>query len=137
MCIPSDILSFASSEEGNQTTTVTLGDTENGLMQFSEEYMDVSTATQDGYHMMHVNEDGGFEQIENDGSVWAFSPGDPVEIKLVPDEGYHVRSFTIKDASDGNVMFRSIFIPLPDMKNKFASTHPPRSFNSKSYHIEM
>lgn len=122
MCIPSGILSFASAEKGSQITTVTLGDTENGLMQFSEGCLDASTASQNGYHMMQVNEDGEFEQIENDGSVWAFSPGDTVEIELIPDEGYHVRSFTIKNASDGSVM-----ADKKTMDNVFSFTMPNAS----------
>ena len=56
---------IASAEETdtNTVTTVTLADTENGLMQFSEECMDASTANQDGYHMVQVGEDGQMKQI--------------------------------------------------------------------------
>lgn len=67
MCIPAGILNFAEAEEENTVTTVTLADTENGIMQFSEDSMESSTASQDGYHMVPVNEAGELEQVENDG----------------------------------------------------------------------
>ena len=73
MCIPAGIVNIASAEES--VTTVTLADTENGLMQFSQECMDTSTANQDGFHMVQVSEDGELDQIENDGSIWAFNAG--------------------------------------------------------------
>ena len=71
MCLPAGLVNIASAEETdtNTVTTVTLADTENGLMQFSEECMDASTANQDGYHMVQVGEDGQMKQIENDGSI--------------------------------------------------------------------
>ena len=77
MCIPVGIVNIASAEESdtNTVTTVTLADTENGLMQFSQECMDTSTANQDGFHMVQVSEDGELDQIENDGSIWAFNAG--------------------------------------------------------------
>ena len=104
MCIPAGILNFAEAEEENTVTTVTLADTENGFMQFSEDSMESSTASQDGYHMVQVNEAGELEQVENDGSMWAYNPGDFVEVELFPDDGYNVKSFMIKDASTGDVM---------------------------------
>lgn len=61
MCIPSGILNFAETGEQNVITTATLSDVENGFMQFSEESINTSTASQDGYNMMQVNEDGEFE----------------------------------------------------------------------------
>ena len=70
MCIPAGILNFAEAEEENTVTTVTLADTENGFMQFSEDSMESSTASQDGYHMVQVNEAGELEQVENDGAMW-------------------------------------------------------------------
>lgn len=56
MCIPAGIVNIASAEENdtNTVTTVSLSDTENGLMQFSEECMDASTANQDGYHISRL-----------------------------------------------------------------------------------
>lgn len=98
MCIPSGILSFAEAGEQNVITTATLSDVENGFMQFSEESMNASTASQDGYNMMQVNDDGEFEKIENDGSIWAFNFGDTVEVELIPDNGYHVKVFSIAHA---------------------------------------
>ena len=106
MCIPAGIVNIAAAEENGTgtVTTVTLTDTDNGLMQFSQECMDASTASQDGYHMVQVGEDGQMEQMENDGSMWAFNAGDKVEVELVPDDSYNVQSFTIKDAGTGNIM---------------------------------
>jgi len=45
MCIPAGLVNIASAEENdtNTVTTVTLTDTENGLMQFSEECMNIDT----------------------------------------------------------------------------------------------
>lgn len=96
MCIPTGIVNIAHAAESNPdgSYTVTLADTENGLMQFSEECMNNSTASQDGYQMMQVNEDGEMQQIENDGSLWAFSKNDNVVIELLPNEGYFVESIT-------------------------------------------
>lgn len=106
MCIPAGIVNIAVAEENdaNTVTTVSLSDTENGLMQFSEECMKSSTAKQDGYQMLQVDEDGQMNEIENDGSIWAFNAGDKVEVELLPDEEYNVKSFTIKDSSSGDVM---------------------------------
>ncbi|MCM1233301.1 MAG: VaFE repeat-containing surface-anchored protein [Ruminococcus flavefaciens] len=105
MCIPSGVISVASAEEtGSTATTVTLADTENGMMQFSEECMENSTAEQSGYQMIQVNDEGEAEQIENDGSLWAFNKGDMVEVELISDEGYNVESFAIKAADTGDVM---------------------------------
>ncbi len=106
MCLPAGLVNIASAEETdtNTVTTVTLADTENGLMQFSEECMDASTANQDGYHMVQVGEDGQMKQIENDGSIWAFNAGDSVEVELLPNENYEVGSFSVKDAASGNVL---------------------------------
>lgn len=106
ICIPTGILNIANATEmeSNGEYTVTLTDTVNGTMQFSETCMESSTATQDGYRMVQINEDGELVEIENDGSLWAFMQGDNVEIELVPDEGYKISSFTIKNASTGKVM---------------------------------
>ena len=104
MCIPSGILSFAEAGEQNVITTATLSDVENGFMQFSEESMNASTASQDGYNMMQVNEDGEFEKIENDGSIWAFNFGDLVEVELFPDNGYYIKSFSIFDSENGDIL---------------------------------
>lgn len=99
MCVPSGILNFAeASEPEGMTVTATLSETENGIIQFSEESMNASTASQDGYNMMQVNDDGEFEKIENDGSIWAFNFGDTVEVELIPDNGYHVKVFSIAHA---------------------------------------
>ncbi|MCM1219380.1 MAG: VaFE repeat-containing surface-anchored protein [Lachnospiraceae bacterium] len=107
MCIPSGLLSLSyateTSSDGSFTVTLTEGDG-NGTMQFSEECMEASTATQDGYHMMTVNENGELEEVDNDGSVWAFSKGDIVEIELIPNSGYQVSSFSIKNPTTGNLM---------------------------------
>lgn len=43
-------------------------------------------------------------QIENDGSIWAFKEGDTVEIETIPGDGYHVESFTVKDSSSGDIV---------------------------------
>lgn len=107
MCIPAGIVNIANAEENNTNTvtTVTLSDScDNGIMQFSEECMESSTAGQDGYHMVQVGEDGEMNQIENDGSIWAFSQGDFIEIQLIPDEGYNVNSFSIKDSASGDIL---------------------------------
>lgn len=124
MCIPAGIVNIAVAEENdaNTVTTVSLSDTNNGLMQFSQECMDASTANQDGFHMVQVNEDGELEQIENDGSIWAFSPNDHVEIELIPDDGYNVKSFTVKSADTGDVMAHK-----ETMDNVFSFTMPDRS----------
>ena len=83
MCIPAGIVNITSAAQSNPdgSYTVTLADTENGLIQFSEESMANSSASQDGYQMMHINDDGEMEQIENDGSIWAFKEGDTVEYR--------------------------------------------------------
>ena len=122
MCIPAGILNFAEAEEENTVTTVTLADTENGFMQFSEDSMESSTASQDGYHMVQVNEAGELEQVENDGSMWAYNPGDFVEVELFPDDGYNVKSFMIKDASTGDVMAKK-----ETRDNIFSFTMPNKS----------
>lgn len=103
MCVPTGILTIANATESNPngSYTVTLTDTENGLIQFSEESMANSTASQDSYQMMQVNEDGEMEQIENDGSLWAFSEGDNVEVELIPDDGFYVESLILKDSESG------------------------------------
>lgn len=105
MCVPSGILNFAeASEPEGMTVTATLSETENGIIQFSEESMNASTASQDGYNMMQVNEDGEFEKIENDGSIWAFNFGDLVEVELFPDNGYYVKSFSVFDSESGDIL---------------------------------
>lgn len=106
MCIPAGIVNVTHAVESNPdgNYTVTLTDTENGLIQFSEESMNNSSASQDGYQMMHINDDGEMEQIENDGSLWAFKAGDDVEIECIPDEGYYVESLTLKDSETGKTL---------------------------------
>lgn len=102
MCIPTGILNLAyAAETDSGSYTVALTEPENGIMQFSEACMEASTATQDGYHMVKIGSDGEAEQIENDGSLWAFSKNDEVEIELIPAEGYEVASLAIKDAGTG------------------------------------
>lgn len=124
MCIPAGIVNIAAAEENDASTmtTVSLSDTNNGLMQFSQECMDASTANQDGFHMVQVDENGELNQVENDGSIWAFSPNDAVEIELIPNDGYHVKSFTIKSADTGDVMAHK-----ETMDNVFSFTMPDRS----------
>lgn len=103
MCIPAGIVNVSHAVASNPdgSYTVTLTDTENGLIQFSEQSMNDSTASQDGYQMMHISDDGEMEQIENDGSLWAFKAGDNVEIECIPDEGYYVESLSLKDSETG------------------------------------
>ena len=124
MCIPAGIVNIANAEENDTdtVTTVTLSDTDNGIMQFSQECIDASTADQDGYHMVQVGEDGELDQIENDGSIWAFNAGDKVEVELVPDDEYNVKSFTIKDSNSGDVMAHK-----ETMDNVFSFTMPNQS----------
>ena len=124
MCIPTGIVNIANAEENDTdtVTTVTLSDTDNGIMQFSQECIDASTADQDGYHMVQVGEDGELDQIENDGSIWAFNAGDKVEVELVPDDEYNVKSFTIKDSNSGDVMAHK-----ETMDNVFSFTMPNQS----------
>ena len=50
---------------------------------------------------MHISDDGEMEQIENDGSLWAFKAGDNVEIECIPDEGYYVETLSLKDSETG------------------------------------
>lgn len=106
MCIPAGIINVAAAEENDTgtVTTVTLDSCENGFMQFSESCMESFTANQDGFHMVQVNENGELEQVENDGSIWAFNQGDFVEIELMPNENYEVGSFSVKDAASGNIL---------------------------------
>ena len=124
MCIPAGLVNIASAEENDTdtVTTVTLSDTDNGLMQFSEECMKSSTAKQDGYQMLQVDEDGQMNEIKNDGSIWAFNAGDKVEVELLPDEEYNVKSFTIKDSSSGDVMAHK-----ETMDNVFSFVMPGKS----------
>ena len=106
MCIPAGIVNISHAAESNPdgSYTVTLADTENGLIQFSEDSMNNSSASQDGYQMMHINDDGEMEQIENDGSLWAFKAGDDVEIECIPDDGYYVESLSLKDSETGKTL---------------------------------
>ena len=106
MCIPAGIVNISHAAESNPdgSYTVTLTDTENGLIQFSEDSMNNSSASQDGYQMMHINDDGEMEQIENDGSLWAFKAGDDVEIECIPDDGYYVESLSLKDSETGKTL---------------------------------
>lgn len=106
LCIPTGIVNITSASESNPdgSCTVTLTDTENGLIQFSEDSMNNSSASQDDYQMMHINDDGEMEQIENDGSLWAFKAGDDVEIECIPDEGYYVETLSLKDSETGKTL---------------------------------
>lgn len=51
MCVPTGIVNVAHAVESNPdgSYTVMLADTENGLIQFSEQSMNDSTASQDAY----------------------------------------------------------------------------------------
>ena len=106
MCIPAGIVNISHAAESNPdgSCTVTLTDTENGLIQFSEDSMNNSSASQDGYQMMHINDDGEMEEIENDGSLWAFKAGDEVEIECIPDDGYYVETLALKDSETGKTL---------------------------------
>ena len=106
MCIPTGIVNVSHAVESTPdgSYTVTLTDTENGLIQFSEDSMNNSSASQDGYQMMHINDDGEMQQIENDGSLWAFKAGDDVEIECIPDDGYYVESLSLKDSETGKTL---------------------------------
>ncbi|GFI31710.1 hypothetical protein IMSAGC013_03108 [Lachnospiraceae bacterium] len=106
MCIPAGIVNVSHAVASNPdgSYTVTLTDTENGLIQFSESSMNNSTASQDGYQMMQIGDDGEMEQIENDGSLWAFKAGDDVEIECIPDEGYYVETLSLKDSETGKIL---------------------------------
>ena len=92
-------------ETGNvsDSYTVTLLASENGSTTFTDKSKTASKGNQKIYQLMTVNESGELVQVENDGSVWAFAPGDMVEIVLTPNNGYNVKSFAIKDA-DNNVL---------------------------------
>ncbi len=106
MCVPAGIVNVSHAVESNSdgNYTVTLTDTENGLIQFSEDSMNNSSASQDGYQMMHINDDGEMEEIENDGSLWAFKAGDEVEIECIPDDGYYVETLALKDSETGKTL---------------------------------
>ena len=106
MCIPTGIVNVSHAVESTPdgSYTVTLTDTENGLIQFSEDSMNNSSASQDDYQMMHINDDGEMQQIENDGSLWAFKAGDDVEIECIPDDGYYVESLSLKDSETGKTL---------------------------------
>lgn len=106
MCIPAGIVNVSHAVASNPdgSYTVMLTDTENGLIQFSESSMNNSTASQDGYQMIQIGDDGEMEQIENDGSLWAFNSGDNVEIECIPDEGYYVETLSLKDSETGKTL---------------------------------
>ena len=106
MCIPAGIVNVSHAVESNSdgSYTVTLTDTENGLIQFSESSMNNSSASQDGYQMMQIGDDGEMEEIDNDGSLWAFNSGDNVEIECIPDEGYYVETLSLKDSETGKTL---------------------------------
>lgn len=107
MCIPvSGIVSIANASEmdNNGDFTVTLSESEGGFMQFTDECLSSSSASQDSYHMVTVGEDGSLQEIENDGTVYAFKKGDNIEIELIPDEGFTVKSFEIRDVNTDRVM---------------------------------
>ena len=126
MCIPAGIVNITSAAQSNPdgSYTVTLTDTENGLIQFSEESMNNSSASQDGYQMMHINDDGQMEQIENDGSLWAFKEGDTVEIECIPDEGYYVESLALKDAESGKILSQK-----DTLNNVFSFSMPAKNLS--------
>ena len=144
MCIPAGIVNVTSAAQSNPdgSYTVTLTDTENGLIQFSEESMANSSASQEGYQMMHINDDGEMEQVENDGSLWAFKEGDTVEIECIPDDGYYVESLTLKDSESGNELAKkdtlnnvfSFEMPAKNLsvEAKFSSTAVIDINNTKS-----
>ncbi|MCM1259253.1 MAG: hypothetical protein NC307_15610 [Roseburia sp.] len=73
-------------------------------MQFTDDCLIGSTASQEGYQMVQIDENGELVEIENDGTIWAFRKGDQVEIELIPDDGYQVSSFTIKDMNTEKVL---------------------------------
>ena len=106
MCIPAGIVNISHAAESNPdgSYTVTLADTENGLIQFSEDSMNNSSASQDGYQMMQIGDDGEMEEIDNDGSLWAFNSGDNVEIECIPDDGYYVETLALKDSETGKTL---------------------------------
>jgi len=106
MCIPTGILSIANATEmeSNGEYTVNLTETEGGFMQFTDNCLISSTASQEGYQMVQIDENGELVEVENDGTIWAFKKGDQVEIELIPDEGYQVSSFTIKDMNTEKVL---------------------------------
>ena len=106
MCIPTGIVNVTHAVESNPdgNYTVTLTDTENGLIQFSESSMNNSSASQDGYQMMQIGDDGEMEEIDNDGSLWAFNSGDNVEIECIPDDGYYVETLSLKDSETGKAL---------------------------------
>ena len=106
MCIPTGIVNVTHAVESNPdgNYTVTLTDTENGLIQFSESSMNNSSASQDGYQMMQIGDDGEMEEIDNDGSLWAFNSGDNVEIECIPDDGYYVETLSLKDSETGKTL---------------------------------
>lgn len=90
--------------DNNGDFTVTLSESEGGFMQFTDDCLSSSSASQDSYHMVTVGEDGTLQEIENDGTVYAFKKGDNIEIELVPDDGYSVKSFEIRDVNTDRVM---------------------------------
>jgi len=106
MCIPTGILSIANATEmeSNGEYTVNLTETEGGFMQFTDDCLISSTASQEGYQMVQIDEKGELSEVENDGTIWAFKKGDLVEIELIPDEGYQVSSFMIKDMNTEKVL---------------------------------
>ena len=53
-----------------------------------------------------VNEEGRLDQVDNDGSIWAFTPGDGVEIELVPDDGYEVYIADVTKAGEKHLVYR-------------------------------
>ena len=90
----------ATESNANDSYTVTLQNVENGVVSFTDESKETSTARQTNYQIVTVNDKGELIPIENDGSVWAFSVGDMVEIVLTPNEGYGVKSFVIKNSNN-------------------------------------
>lgn len=107
MCIPvSGIISIANASEmdNNSDFTVTLSESEGGFMQFTDDCLSSSSASQESYHMVTVGEDGTLQEIENDGTVYALKKGDNIEIELIPDDGYSVKSFEIRDVNTNRVM---------------------------------
>lgn len=133
MCIPTGILNLAyAAETDSGSYTVALAEPENGVMQFSESCMEASTATQDGYHIVRIGDDGTAEQVENDGSLWAFSKNDKVEVELIPDEGYEVDSLVLTDNETGRELAHE-----DTTDNVFSFTMPEKNITVSAEFAEV
>lgn len=133
MVVPSGltIAGATEAETNNGAYTVTLLETSNGTMAFTDKSKNASTASQNGYQLMTVDEEGNLVKVENDGSVWAFSAGDTVEVVLTADNGYNVKSFGIKDES-GNVLASK-----ETTDNMFSFTMPGKNITIESVFISQ